>query len=135
MVFGMPRGLAVELSETADVVQGHRRLSQDLVIGVHRLNPGEVKHRPEQHRGVTVGEHKPVAVGPDGVLGVEAQDAIPDRVNQRCQRHRCAGVSGLGLLDRVYGEGADGVDRQLNHFIVAHGLFLSGCRISSFGPP
>jgi len=55
VVFRMPRGFAVELTETADVLQGYRRLSHDLVIGVHRLNPGEVKHGPEKHRGMTIG--------------------------------------------------------------------------------
>ena len=131
VVLGVSGRLAVELAEVADVVEGHRRLPQALVVGIHRLRPGEVEHGPEQHRGVAVGEHEPIAVGPDRVLRIEAHHAIPDRVDQRRQRHRRARVSGLGLLDRVDREGADGVDRQLNHLLVGHGLFL-WMRVSSF---
>ncbi len=40
VVFGMPRGLAVELAEMADVVERNRGLTQYLVIGVYRLGPG-----------------------------------------------------------------------------------------------
>ena len=98
MVLRMARRLAVELAETADVVERHRRLPQPLVVGVHRLGPGEMQHRPEQHRGVAVGEHEPIAVGPDRVLRIEAHHAVPERVDQRRERHRRAGMSGLGLL-------------------------------------
>ena len=69
---------------------------------------------------MTVGEHEPIAVGPDRVLRIEAHDAVPDRVDQRRQRHRRAGVPGLGLLDRIDRQGADGVDRQLIQLLVGH---------------
>ena len=62
---------------------------------------------------MAVGEHEPVAVGPDGVLGIESHDAIPDRVDQRRERHGRAGMSGLGLLDRVHRKSADGIDAEL----------------------
>ncbi len=113
MVLGMSRRLAVELAETADVVQRNRGLAQALVIGVHRLGPGEVKHGPEQHRGVPVRQHEPVAVGPDRVLRIKLHDAVPDRIDQRRERHRRAGMPGLGLLHRVDRERANRVDRQL----------------------
>ena len=113
MVFRMARRLAAELAEAADIVERDRRLPELLVIGVHRLRAGQVQHGPQQHRGVAVREHEAVAVGPDRILRVEAHDPVPDRVDQRRQRHRRAGVPGLGLLDRVDREGADGVDREL----------------------
>ena len=72
VVLGVARGLAVELAETADVVERNRRLPQPLVVGVHRLCAGEMEHGPEQHRGVAVGEHEAIAVGPDRVLRIEA---------------------------------------------------------------
>ena len=111
VVFRMPGRLAVELAEVADVVERHRGLPQPLVVGIHRLRPGQMQHRPEQHRGVAVGEHEPIAIGPDRILRIEAHHAVPDRVDERRQRHRRAGMPGLGLLDRVDRERADGVDR------------------------
>ena len=125
VVLRVPRRLAVEMAEAADVVEGDRWPPQPFVVRVHRLGPGEVEHGPKQHGGVPVGEHEAVAVGPDWVLGIEAQDAIPDRINQRRQRHRRAGVSGVGLLHRVDRQRADGVDRQLIQLLVGHGLSLS----------
>jgi hypothetical protein len=34
-------------------------------------------------------------------------------------------MAGLGGLHRVNREGADGVDSELNHFVVSHGVFPS----------
>ena len=133
VILGVPRGLAVELAKMADVVEGHRRLPQPLVVRVHRLGPGEMEHGPEQHRGMTVGEHEPIAVGPDRVLRIEPHHAVPDRVDQRRQRHRRAGVSGIGLLDRVHRERADGIDRQLIQLLVGHGSHLWDCLCDSSG--
>src|SRR5215475_13080729 len=83
---------------------------------------------------MAVREYEAIAIGPDRILRVEAQDAIPDRIDQRRERHRRAGVSGFGLLDSVDRERADGVDAQLIKFRVcqsvhsschAHGRLLS----------
>src|SRR4029450_11485366 len=101
MILGMPRGFAVELAEVADVLEGYPRVPESFVLGVDRLGAGEMEHGPEQHRGVAVRKHEPIAVGPDRVLRIEAQDAIPERVYQRRERHRCARVPGLRLLDRI----------------------------------
>ena len=120
MVFGMPGGLAVELAEVADILEGDRWLAQALIFGIHRLGSGQIQHGPEQHRGMAVGQHKAVAAGPDGVLGVEAHDPVPDRVDQRRQRHRRAGMARLRLLDRIDGQRADRVDRQLVEFFLGH---------------
>jgi hypothetical protein len=114
----------------ANVVERNRGLPKALVIGIHRAGPGEVEHGPEQHRGMPVREHEPIAVGPDRVLGIEAHDAVPDRVHQRRERHRGAGVSGLGLLDRIHRERANGIDRQLIHLLVGHRTYL--CASSYF---
>ena len=112
VVLGMPGRLAAELAEAADVVERDRRLAQPLVVGVHGPRPGQVQHRPEQHRGVAVREHEAIAVGPDRILRVEAHHAVPERVDQRRERHRRAGVPGLGRLHRIHRERADGVDRR-----------------------
>ena len=61
---------------------------------------------------MAVGQHEAVAVGPDRVLRVEAQDAVARGVGQRRQGHRRARVPGVGRLDGVHRERADGVDRS-----------------------
>src|SRR5262245_54949083 len=71
-----------------------------------------MEHGPEQHRCVTVRQHEPIAIGPDRILGVEPHDAVPERIDERRERHRGARMPRFGLLDRVDGERADGIDRQ-----------------------
>ena len=66
-VFRMPGSLAAKLTEVADVIKRDRRIAQALVVGIHGPRPGEVKYRPEQHRGVAVREHEAVAAGPDRI--------------------------------------------------------------------
>ena len=117
-VLGMPGRLAAKLAEVADVVERDRRLAQPLVVGIHRPRPGEVEHRPEQHRGVAVREHEAIAVRPDRILRVEAHHAIPERVDQRRERHRRARVPGVGRLDRIHRQRANGVDGELIHLRV-----------------
>ena len=85
----------------------------DLVVGVDRADPGEMQQRVEQHRGVPRREHEAVAVRPDRVGGVEAQEALPEHVGDGGERHRRAGMAGVRLLDRVDRERADRVDREL----------------------
>ena len=46
VVLRMSRSLAVQLAETADVVERHRRLSESLVFGVDGLHLDEVQNRP-----------------------------------------------------------------------------------------
>src|SRR5438093_5427643 len=111
MILGVSRGFAVELAKVTDILEGNRRMTESFIIGIDRLCASKMEHRPEQHRSVTVREHEPIAVGPNGVLRIEAHDAIPDRVNQRRECHWRAGVPGLRLLYRIYREGANGVDR------------------------
>src|SRR5215470_9900926 len=110
MILRVPRGFAVELPEMTDIIERNRWMTEAFVFSVDRLRAREMKHRPEQHRGVTVREHEAVAVGPDRILRIEAHRAVPDRVNQRRERHGRAGVPGLGLLHRIYRERANGVD-------------------------
>jgi hypothetical protein len=111
-VFGMSGALAVELPEALDVLELYRELPLPFVLRVHRLHASEMQHGVQQHRGVAVGEHEPVAVGPDGVLGIEAQEVLPQAIDHRGQGHRGAGVPGVGGLHRVHRKGANGIDDQ-----------------------
>ena len=113
MVLGMTGRLAAELAEVADIVERDRGLPKPLVLGVHGAGAGQVQHRPQQHRGVTVGEHEAIAVRPDRILRIEAHDPVPERVDERRQRHRRAGMAGLRLLNRIDRQRANAIDRQL----------------------
>ena len=84
-----------------------------LVVLADRLDAGQVQERVEQHRGVAGREDEAVAVGPDRVLRVEAEDVLPEVVGDRGQRHRRARVARVGRLDRVHRQGADRVDAEL----------------------
>ena len=44
VILGVPRSLAAELTEAADVLQRHRRLSELFVLGVDGLDAGEMEH-------------------------------------------------------------------------------------------
>ena len=57
-------------------------------------------------------EHEAVAVGPRRIGRVVAHVLAEEHVGDRRERHRGAGVAGVGLLHRVHGEAADGVDRE-----------------------
>jgi hypothetical protein len=50
----MAGSLAVELAEAANIVERDRRLPQSFIVGIHGLNAGEMKRRPEQHGGMAV---------------------------------------------------------------------------------
>ena len=83
VILGVPRRLAVDLTEAADVVERHRRPPEPLVIGIHGARPGEMQDGPEQHRGMAVREHESIAVGPDRILRIESHHAVPQRVHER----------------------------------------------------
>src|SRR5262249_60651865 len=76
---------------------------------------------------MAVREDEAIAIGPDRILRIEAQDAIPDRIDQWRERHRRAGGSGFGLLHRVDRKRANGVDAQLIEFRIRQ-MVHSSCR-------
>ncbi len=127
-VLGVTRALGVQLSEALQVLEPDRRLAERLVVGVHRLHPGQVQQRVEQRRRVPRGEHEPIPVGPDRQLGVEAKVVLPERVGHRRQRHRGARVPGVRRLHRVHRQGADRVDRELVDRLVGGRCPSARCR-------
>jgi hypothetical protein len=112
-VLGMARAAGLELAEALEILERDGGLADDLVRGVDRTDAGEVEHRVEQRRGVPSRQHEAVAVGPDRVVGVVAQVALPQLVGDGRHGHGRSGVAGARLLDGVHGERADGGDRQL----------------------
>ena len=112
-VLGVTRALGVQLPKPAQVLQRHGGLTDDLVVGVHRLHPGQVQHRIQQRRRVPNREHEPIPIRPHRQLRVEAQIVLPQLVGHRGQRHRRARVPRVGRLHRVHRQRADRVDGQL----------------------
>ena len=109
-VLRMAGAAAVELPEAFDVVEGHGQLAERFVFRVDGLDFGEVQERIEQHRCVAHGQDEPVAVRPDGVVRIEAQVSLPERVRDRRHGHGRARVAGVRLLHRVHRQRADCVD-------------------------
>ena len=81
-----------------------------LVVHTHAR---QVEHRVEEHRGMAVGEHEAVAVGPGRFGRVVAECACQSAYATRRQAHGGPGVAGIRLLHRVHGQRADRVDREL----------------------
>src|SRR2546430_5909176 len=71
---------------------------QRLVLGFPRLDSREREHRIEQHRGVAHREHEPIAVRPDRIVGIEAQELLPQTVDDRSHGQRGPGVARLRRL-------------------------------------
>ncbi len=98
-MLGVPGRLASPLAKLLEILEGE-------------VVPGQVEARVQQHRRVAAGENEPIAVGPRGIGRVEAHRAREQHVAERRQRHRRAGVSGVGLLHGVHGQRADGIDAE-----------------------
>ena len=85
--------------------------------GAQRLDVVELETEAAQvqldvqgQAGVPAGQHEPVAAQPVHVARVVAHLALEQRVRQRRQAHRGAGVAVADLLHRVRGQHPDGVD-------------------------
>src|SRR5438270_3351409 len=113
MVFGMTRTLAVDLPEALDVIEGDRELSNRFIFGIDRLDACQMQYRIEQHRGMPVGQHESIPIGPNWILRVETQKLLPDRVGDRRQCHWRARMPGIRLLHGIHRQRANRVDTEL----------------------
>ena len=104
---GMSRRARAPLAELLEVVEA-------------QLVAGQVQQRVLQHARVAGAQHEAVAVGPVRLGRVGVQEALEDRVRQRRERHRGAGMARVGLLHRVHRETANRVDRQLADLGLLH---------------
>jgi hypothetical protein len=105
---GVPRGLGSPLPELLEVL--HREV-------VAR----EVQRRVLEDAGMTGREHEAVAAGPGRIGGIVAHALAVEHVADGRERHRRAGMSGIGLLHRVHGEAANRVDRECLDVSGGHG--------------
>ena len=69
----------------------------------------QVEQRIEQHRAVPVRQHEAVAVGPLGVARVVLEVVRPQDLRDVGHAHGHAGMTGIGLLDRIHAQRTDGV--------------------------
>ena len=95
-VFGMAGGFAVQLAEVFQVVD-------------RQVVTAQVKQRVDQHGAVTIGKHKAVAVGPLGVGRVVLQVVAPQHLGNIGHAHGRTRMAGLGFLDGVHTQSANGV--------------------------
>ena len=96
-VLGMAGRERAELTEALDLLDRHLRIAE------------EIKQRIEQHRAVAGGQHEAVAVGPGRIGGIEFEKLAEQHGRDIGCAHRQAGMPGLGLLDGVHRQRADGV--------------------------
>ena len=77
---------------------------------VHRetAHAGEVEKRVDERARMPAGEDEAVAPGPERVLGVYVEELEPQDEREVRHSHRGAGVAGVGLVDHVRAEAADG---------------------------
>ena len=102
---------AVELAEILDVVETHRRAIGD-ALPVDAPHFGQVQQRIEEHTSMAGRQHKTVAVGPERIGRIVAQELLPQRIGDRRDAHRRAGMAGLRLLHGVDGQCPNGIDAQ-----------------------
>ena len=93
---------AANFAEIFDVLQGDARIA------------GEPEQRIKQHRAMTGRQHKPVAVGPIGIGGVEFEEAAEQYCGGIGHAQGEAGMAGFGSFHRVHRKGADGIGEQPN---------------------
>jgi hypothetical protein len=68
-------------------------------------------------------QHEAIPPRPERLLRIVGEKLVPDRVSHRGEGHGRAGVAGIGLLNGVHRQGADGVDgKQIEAgSVVGHG--------------
>ena len=97
---GVPGRLGAPLPELLEVVE-------------REVVAREVQRGVLEDAGVPGREHEAVAVRPAGSAGIVSHPLAVEHVGDGRERHGGAGMAGVGLLHRVHGEAADGVDREL----------------------
>src|SRR5579864_118006 len=125
----MSRAFAVQLAEVLDVVHRNRRFAQRFIFRIDGLHSSKMQQPIKQHGGMSVGKDKAVAVGPDGIFRVVTEKALPKDVRHGRQGHGRSGMAGIGLLYRVHGESAEGVDAELVNIACIFNVF---CLIGNF---
>jgi hypothetical protein len=95
----MAGGSATPLAEPLELLQGQVE-ARDMEQGI------------QERTSMSGREDEAVPVGPEGIMRVELERTIPERVGHGRRAQGQAGVPGLGLLHGVHGQEAQGVDAE-----------------------
>ena len=109
-ILGMAGTAAIQLPECFQGVQRYRGFAEGFVILADRPHLRQMQQRVEQRGRVADREDESVAIGPYGVLRVEAQELLPQAIGHRRHRHGGSRMTGVRRLDCIHGEGADRID-------------------------
>src|SRR5262249_4504139 len=88
-------------------------LAEVLQVVERQVVAEEVEEAVEQHAAVPGRQDEPVPVGPRRPARIEAEMTPPEDPGPRRCTERQAGVARLCLVDRIDGQGSDGVDAEL----------------------
>ena len=87
-------------------------------------------------------QYETIAVWPDGILRIEAQEVLPQCVRYRRHRHGGSRIPRIGRLDRIHGKSADGVilmrsidsnDGETGEEVLIQGPFMAVTMLSALG--
>ena len=70
--------------------------------------------------------------GQFGIAGIVPQITVPQHKGQRRQRHGRAGMSAVGLLHRIHGQGANGVDAEQFQWLLGERVLHAGLACGLF---
>jgi len=85
----------------------------ELILRVDGLDAREVQQRVEEHRAMARRQHEAVAVRPKRVVWIEAQELLPQAIDDGGHPHGRARVAGVRLLHRIHDQCPNGVDTEL----------------------
>jgi hypothetical protein len=74
------------------------------LIKGHILDAGQIEQAVEEHRGVAVGQHEPVAVQPIWIRRIELHEVPEKNGRDVGHAHRRAGMTAFGLLHGIHGK-------------------------------
>ena len=114
LVFGMAGGLAVDLAEPLQLVEGHV------------LVAGQIEQAVQQHRGMAVRQHEAVAVEPMRIGRIELHEIPEQHGRDVGHAHRRAGMAALGLLHGIHRKKADAVGHVPQMLVAGLGNRLDG---------
>ena len=71
----------------------------------------EVQQGIEERRAVTIGHYEAIAIHPLRVDRIVRHEVVPQHFGNIGHSHGCAGVTGVGFLDRIHAQGTDRIGK------------------------
>jgi hypothetical protein len=98
------------------------------LIKGHILDAGQIEQAVEEHRGVAVGQHEPVAVQPIWIRRIELHEVPEKNGRDVGHAHRRAGMTAFGLLHGIHGKKPDAIGHIPQVLIAGLGDRFDGLR-------